>query len=276
MKNKVVFITGGARGLGAGLAQRVVSAGGQVFVVDLNERDVFTQTEALGANAAGCVANVCSLGDIELAMEACAARFGRIDVVVANAGILRMGSIESMNPADFKAVLDVNVNGVFNTIRAAIPYLRDTQGYLQVVSSLAAAIHTPLMAHYAASKAAVEALADVARQELAVDGIAVGCVHPTFTNTAMIKEVDAGVLWGGHKGAFAAVEPEQVIDAMFKGIRKRQRKIIAPKQIAPLILAPGLFHWAAEQISRLHGSDAAFKAFQREERKTSRKTKQPA
>ena len=83
MKNKVVFITGGARGLGAGLAQRVVSAGGQVFVVDLNERDVFTQTEALGANAAGCVANVCSLGDIELAMEACAARFGRIDVVMA-------------------------------------------------------------------------------------------------------------------------------------------------------------------------------------------------
>ncbi|HEY1059870.1 MAG TPA: SDR family NAD(P)-dependent oxidoreductase [Limnobacter sp.] len=276
MKNKVVFITGGARGLGAGLAQRVVTSGGKAFIVDLSEKAVFAQIESLGNNAAGCVADVTKLGDLELALEACATRFGKVDVVVANAGILKMGSIENMDPADFDAVLKVNVTGVFNTIRAAIPHLRDSQGYLQVVSSLAAAIHTPLMAHYAASKAAVEALADVARQELALDGVDVGCVHPTFTNTAMIQETNAGVLWGGHKGAFAAVEPAEVIDAMFKGIQKRQRKIIAPKQIAPLVLAPGLFHWVAERISRLQGSDEALKKFQREERKSRKGKKQTA
>lgn len=266
MKNKVIFVTGGARGLGAGLAARVVHNGGKAFVVDVNADAVFEQVELLGSDSiAGCQANVCKPADIELAMAECKERFGRIDVVVANAGILKMGSIEHMNPADFDAVMQVNVHGVFNTIRAGIPYLRETRGYLQVISSLAAAIHTPLMSHYAASKAAVEALADVARQELALDGIDVGCVHPTFTNTAMIQEVNAGILWGGHKGAFGAVEPDQVIGAMYRGIKKRQRKIIAPKSIAPLVLAPGLFHRVAEGLGRLQGSEKALKKFKADE-----------
>lgn len=266
MRNKVVFITGGARGLGAGLAEKVIEQGGKAFIVDLHANAVFEQVETLGEqDAAGCQADVCKPADLELAMATCKERFGRIDVIVANAGILKMGSIEHMNTADFDAVMQVNVHGVFNTIRAGIPHLRETRGYLQVISSLAAAIHTPLMGHYAASKAAVEALADVARQELAIDGIDVGCVHPTFTNTAMIKEVNAGVLWGGHKGAFGAIEPEAVIEAMYRGIVKRQRKIIAPKSITPLVLAPGLFHRVAEGLSRLQGSEKALKKFKAEE-----------
>ncbi|WP_370261236.1 SDR family NAD(P)-dependent oxidoreductase [Limnobacter sp.] len=266
MRKKVVFITGGARGLGAGLARRVIDGGGQAFVVDLHAEAVFERVEALGPQAAGCQADVTELNALVLAMDACVERFGRLDAVVANAGILKMGTLEHMPTTDFEAVMRVNVHGVFNTIRAGIPHLRQSKGYLQVVSSLAAAIHTPLMGHYAASKAAVEALADVARQELAADGVAVGCVHPTFTNTAMIQEVNAGVLWGGHKGAFAAIEPEEVIEAMYRGIVKRQRKIIAPRHIAPLVLAPGLFHRVAEGIGRLQGSDAALKKFKAEER----------
>ncbi|MDX1670519.1 MAG: SDR family NAD(P)-dependent oxidoreductase, partial [Limnobacter sp.] len=194
-------------------------------------------------------------------MAGCVERFGQIDFVVANAGILRLSSIEHMDPADFHQVMSVNSTGVFNTIRAAIPHLRITQGYLQVISSLAAAIHVPLMSHYAASKAAAEALADVARQELAADGIDVGCVHPTFAKTDMIKENNTGLLWGGHKGAFGAVEADVVIEAMYKGLVQRSRKVIAPKSIAPLILAPGLFHRVAEGLGRMQGSDKRLKEF---------------
>lgn len=266
MKDKVVFITGAARGLGAGLAKKVVDNGGQVFIVDLDAKSVEARVLALGDSADGCAGDVRYLPDVQRAMQLCFESFGRIDVVVANAGILKMGSIEKMDPKDFQMTLDVNVTGAFNTIRAGIHYLRDTKGYLQVVSSLAAAIHTPLMSHYAASKAAVEALADVARQELALDGIGVGCVHPTFTKTAMIEEAKPGQLWGGHKGAFAAIEPEVVIDAMYDAITKRKRKTIVPKPIAPLVLAPGLFHWAAEKISKMEGSDKAIRAFQASEK----------
>ena len=106
MRNKVVFITGGARGLGAGLAAKVVGNGGKAFIVDLSAEAVFAQVENLGGEGiAGCQANVCKPADLELAMAECKERFGRIDVVVVNAGILKMGSIEHMNPADFDAVM---------------------------------------------------------------------------------------------------------------------------------------------------------------------------
>lgn len=268
MKNKVAFITGGARGLGAGLAKQIIDHGGFAFVVDVKKDGVLEQVQELGESADGCVCDVTDLASLEKAMTQCAERFGGIDFVVANAGILRLSSIEHMDPSDFHNVMSVNSTGVFNTIRAAIPHLRLSKGYIQVVSSLAAAIHVPLMSHYAASKAAAEALADVARQELAPDGIDVGCVHPTFAKTDMIKENDTGLLWGGHKGAFGAVEANVVVDAMYKGLANRTRKIIAPKSIAPLILAPGLFHRVAEGLSRMQGSNERLKDFLNSEAKS--------
>jgi NAD(P)-dependent dehydrogenase (short-subunit alcohol dehydrogenase family) len=268
MKDKIVFITGAARGLGAGLARKVVENGGKAFIVDMSTEAVAAQVELLGPNAAGCRADVTKLPEITDALAQCATQFGSVDMVVVNAGILRLGTIEHMNPQEFLDVMNVNVNGAFYTIRAAIPHLRASKGYLQVISSLAAAIHVPLMSHYAASKAAVEALADVARQEMALDGVDVGCVHPTFARTDMIKENDTGRLWGGHKGAFGSVEPELVIDAMYKGLINRTRKIIAPKPITPLILAPGLFHKMVEGIGKLQGSDKRLRAFRDEEAAT--------
>lgn len=266
MRDKVVLITGGARGLGAGLAARVISNGGKVYLIDVSGDAVSSQVSALGeSNAAGCAADVTDWASLEEAFQNCHKQWGRIDAVVANAGILRLGTIENMPLEEFNQVIQVNVNGVFHTIRAAVPYLRETKGYLQVISSLAAAIHAPLMAHYAASKAAAEALADVARQELAPDGIDVGCVHPTFAKTDMIKENDTGRLYGGHRGAFGAVEPELVIEAMYKGLVNRSRKVIAPKMIAPLVLAPGLFHKATEVIGHLYGTNKTLARIKEEE-----------
>lgn len=261
MKDKVSFITGGARGLGAGLAEKVIHNGGKVFIIDIKADDVTAQVKSLGPRAAGCAANVTAPEELLEALKRCRSELGPIDFVVANAGILRLGSIEHMPLADFDQVMNVNVNGVFHTIRQSIPFLRETKGYLQVISSLAAAIHTPLMAHYAASKAAAEALADVARQELEADGISVGCVHPTFARTDMIKENDTGALWGGHRGAFTAVDAEVVVEAMFNGLLNRSRKIITPKHISPLVVAPGLFHKLAERLGKLQGSEKALAKF---------------
>ncbi len=266
LNNKVVAITGAGRGLGAGLAARIIADGGCVAIMDIDAKTVEETARKLGNNARGYVANVTDLDQMVRTMQTIAQDFGRIDVVVANAGILALGSIEHMDPAQFRKVIDVNLMGAFYTLRAAIPHLRETRGYIQVISSLAAAIHTPLMSHYAASKAGVEALADVARQELALDGIGVGCLHPTFVKTNMLadaqKEGNTDKLWGGNKGLFNALEPEQVISVMHKAIIKRERKSIAPKMITPVILAPGLFHWAADIAGKFQGANEAIRELQ--------------
>jgi NAD(P)-dependent dehydrogenase (short-subunit alcohol dehydrogenase family) len=269
-QQQVVVITGGARGLGALLARRLVQQGNRVTLLDVNAQDLAEQQRQLGNACLALQADVCDLQSLEHSLQQARQTLGEINCVVANAGILSLGSIEHMNPADFSRTLDVNVTGVFNTIRAAIPHLRETQGYLQVISSLAAAIHTSLMSHYAASKAAVEALADVARQELRPDGIDVGCVHPTFTPTQMLKDAHAqggDKLWGGHKGLFSSVQPEEVADAMLDGINNRRRKIIVPKMLAPAVVAPGTVHWVIEKLSRLQGSEEAVAQCQDQERR---------
>lgn len=270
IKGQVVVITGGGRGLGALLARRLVQQGARVGLLDVNDNDLADQQRQLGNACLALKADVCDLHSMQTHLQQVRDTLGPIGTVVANAGILRLGSIEHMNPVDFTSTLDVNVTGVFNTIRASIPHLRETHGYLQVISSLAAAIHTPLMSHYAASKAAVEALADVARQELRPDGIDVGCVHPTFTPTKMLKdahEQGGDRLWGGHKGLFSSVEPEEVADAMLDGIERRKRKIIVPKLLTPAIIAPGTLHWAIEKLSRLQGSDEVIAHTQERERR---------
>ena len=270
LNNKVVVITGAGRGLGAGLARRVIDDGGCVAVLDIDPDNVKETAAALGPHAKGYVADVTSLEQMDNIMRRVRHDFGRIDAVVVNAGVLALGSIEHMDPDQFKRVMDVNVHGAFHTIRTSIPYLRETKGYLLVMASLASAIHTPLMSHYAASKAGVEALADVARQELASDGISVGCLHPTFVRTPMLSEAHStgatDKLWGGNTGLFNAVEPELVVEAMHKAIVKRARKIIAPKLITPVILAPGLFHWVADAAGKLQGAPAAVKQMQDTER----------
>lgn len=269
-KNQVIVITGGGRGLGALLGQRIVERGGRVALLDVNESDLSEMKLKLGAECTTRLCDVRNLQSLTAAMADINKEFGHINCVVANAGILSLGSIEGMDPDDFQRTMDVNVTGVFNTIRASIPYLRQSHGYLQVISSLAAAIHTPLMSHYAASKAAVEALADVARQELRPDGIDVGCVHPTFTHTQMLKDAHAqggDKLWSQHKGLFSSIEPEEVVHAMYQGIVRRERKTIVPKLLAPAIVAPGLVHWAIEKLGRLQGSEDAVQACQENEKR---------
>jgi NAD(P)-dependent dehydrogenase (short-subunit alcohol dehydrogenase family) len=269
-KNQVIVITGGGRGLGALLGQRIVERGGRVALLDVNETDLSEMKHKLGSQCTTRICDVRKLEDMTSALAQINDEMGHINCVVANAGVLSLGSIETMNPEEFQRTMDVNVTGVFNTIRASIPYLRQSHGYLQVISSLAAAIHTPLMSHYAASKAAVEALADVARQELRPDGIDVGCVHPTFTHTQMLKDAHSqggDKLWSQHKGLFSAVEPEEVVHAMYQGIVRRERKTIVPKLLAPAIVAPGLVHWAIEKLGRLQGSEDAVLACQESEKR---------
>jgi NAD(P)-dependent dehydrogenase (short-subunit alcohol dehydrogenase family) len=168
LQGKVVFITGGARGIGAEVANRLHNKGAKLVLTDLDKTALATLAAELGGDEAvlTVVADVRDLPSMQVAADKAVERFGGIDVVVANAGIASYGSVLQVDPEAFKRVLDVNLLGVFHTVRATLPTLIDRRGYLLIVSSLAAFAAAPGMAPYDMSKAGNEHLANVLRLEV--------------------------------------------------------------------------------------------------------------
>src|SRR3954447_6807648 len=172
LKGQVVLITGGARGVGAETARGLVRRGAKVVLVDLDTGPLGELVAELGeANATSYVADVCSLEEMEAAVAHGVQRFGGLDVVMANAGIASYGSVLAVDPATFRRVIDVNINGVFHTVRAALPALIERKGYVLVVSSLAAYAAAPGLVAYNASKAGAEHFANALRPEVGYLGV---------------------------------------------------------------------------------------------------------
>ncbi|HEU4363295.1 MAG TPA: SDR family NAD(P)-dependent oxidoreductase, partial [Mycobacterium sp.] len=159
VNSQVVFITGGAHGIGAETARRLHAKGAKLVLTDLDETKLKESVADLGGDRVLTVAaDVRDLSAMQGAAEQAVQRFGGIDTVVANAGIASYGSVLGVDPEAFKQVIDVNLVGVFNTVRATLPAVIERRGYVLVVSSLAAFVAAPGMLPYDASKAGVEHL----------------------------------------------------------------------------------------------------------------------
>ncbi|KXP11847.1 short-chain dehydrogenase [Tsukamurella pseudospumae] len=188
---------------------------------------------------------------VRIAIDEAAEHFGRIDVVVANAGLSSMLPMESLDPEGFERVIDANLNGVWRTFRAALP--RDSRGYLLAVSSMAAFVHSPLNGPYTASKAGVWALCDSTRLEVRHLGVDVGSAHPTFFKTPMmdaVHEDPAGrKLWGDNaSGLWAMIPIDDVVEAVVDGIERRSAMIVAPKRNALAARILGLIRPLVDRI----------------------------
>ena len=163
-----------------------------------------------------------------------------------NAGIDTMAPMATLNPEAFERVIDINLNGVWRSFRAGLPYVQKRQGYLMGISSMAAFVHSPLQASYTSSKAGVWALCDSVRLELQHLGVGVGSVHPTFFPTPMMDDVVADpaghALWGGNdKGIWKMVSRESVVRNIVAGIEQRADMVVVPKRNTLIAKAPGLF-----------------------------------
>lgn len=189
ISGKVVLITGGAAGVGAEVARRLHAKGAKLVLTDLDDACLNDIAAALGSDrVATVVADVRDLAAMQAAVGVAVERFGGIDVVVANAGIASYGSVLQVDPEAFKRVLDVNVVGVFHTVRAALPSIIERRGYVLVVSSLAAYAASPGLAAYDASKAASEQFANALRLEVAHRGVDVGSAHMSWIDTPMVRD----------------------------------------------------------------------------------------
>ncbi len=254
LKDKVVVITGSTGGLGQATAQALRDKGAKLALLDLDLNKVTQQANDLGGSniAMGWQADVCSLESLENAMASAAKHFGKIDVVIANAGVGNPASLEHMAPETFERTIDINLTGVFRTFRSALPYVKETQGYLLAISSLAAFVHSPLNTHYTSSKAGVWALCDSLRLELKHLNIGVGSFHPTFFQTPMMDAVQSNpagkAVWNGNTGIWKYVAIETVVSELVEGIEKRKDIVIVPKSNKFVANAPGLFRNLIELI----------------------------
>jgi len=192
LDGRVIAVTGGAGGIGQGIARAIVEAGGRAGLIDLhgNRVEKAAQTaDPSGKTIIGLAADVTDRASMDAALNALREHFGRFDGLVNNAGIVRLGPATEMKPADFDAEYAVNVKGVLVAAQAAAALMAGKGGAIVNVASNAGKVGYPNMAGYNASKAAVINLTRSLSLEWASDGINVNAVCPGGVATDMLGAV---------------------------------------------------------------------------------------
>jgi NAD(P)-dependent dehydrogenase (short-subunit alcohol dehydrogenase family) len=241
LRGRTAFITGAARGIGAETARRAAAAGANVALVGLEPDELGRVAAQCGSNAAAFECDVTDWDALERAARGTVDRFGGIDVVVANAGVAPAGMTRSIDPRAFERTIEINLLGVWRTVRTCLPHVIEKQGYVLVTASLAAALHAPGMAAYAAAKAGAEAFADALRAEVKRLGVDVGVAYFGFIDTDMVRGVDShpaiGMLRRDSPGPLGRSHPLTAAGrAVAEGMRRRSRWIVVPGWARALIV----------------------------------------
>lgn len=189
----VAIVTGGTRGIGLGIARRFARAGIQVLVVSRAQADADAVAAAIGAGATGFAADVSDAQQCRAMAEVAMQRYGRIDILAANAGIFPSAPLVEMTMEQFDTVMATNVRSSFLCTQAVLPYMKMRQfGRVILTSSITGPVTGyPGWSHYAASKAAQLGFMRTAALEVARDGITVNAVMPGNIRTEGLEEMGA-------------------------------------------------------------------------------------
>jgi NAD(P)-dependent dehydrogenase (short-subunit alcohol dehydrogenase family) len=250
LTGKVALVTGAARGIGFGTAQALAKRGAKVVVVDLDQAAADRAASRLhDTEALGIAADVTDRGALQQAVARTVERFGRLDVVVANAGIASRGAtMRAMSTENFERVLDVNLYGVYRTVDVALPQIVENKGHVVVIASIFAFMNGAGAAPYAMSKAGVEQLGRALRTELVPHGASASVAYFGFIDTEMVHRIiDADplsdvIMDQMPKPLLKRLPPAVAGEAIVRGIERRSPRIIRPRRWTALSVLRGFFN----------------------------------
>jgi len=189
LKGKVALVTGGAQGIGKAVALMLAHHGADVIVADVNlekAQETAKEVEATGRGAMAVKVDITRLNDVEQMVESAIARFGKVDILINNAGIARDKLILRMTEEDWDAVLDVNLKGTFHCTKTVIKHMsKQRSGKIVNIASVVGEMGNAGQANYSASKAGVIGLTKTVAREFAQRGINVNAIAPGYIQTPM-------------------------------------------------------------------------------------------
>jgi len=198
LAGRTAIITGGARGIGRATAQQFAREGAAVMLADVEAdagRETVAAVEEAGGTAAFVETDVTDLDQAQALAEKTVERFGGIDVLVNNAGITRDATLKKMTEAAFDAVVDVNLKGVFNCTKAALPHLMESDaGRILNAASIVGRYGNFGQTNYVATKSGVIGMTKTWARELGRDGVTVNAVAPGFVDTDLVETVPDEVI----------------------------------------------------------------------------------
>lgn len=211
---KVAVVTGAASGIGRGIAQTFVKAGAKVVIADLNAAQAEATAAELGANALGVAMDVTSESQVDAGMAQAAQHFGKIDILVSNAGIQIVSPLQDFAYKDWQRLMAIHLDGAFLTTRAALRhmYKQGTGGAIIYMGSVHSKEASPLKAPYVTAKHGLMGLAKVVAKEGAAHGVRANVVCPGFVRTPLVdKQIPE------QARTFGISEEEVVKNIMLKG-----------------------------------------------------------
>lgn len=232
---RVALVTGAARGIGLATAKALRARGARVALLDLRREDAEAAAREVGGDAFALVGDVTDLAAMEDAVAEVVSKAGRLDIVVANAGVTSpTAPMSRFDSEAFERVVEIDLMGVWRTVRPALPEIIERRGHVVVVASNYAFMNGVLAAPYAVAKAGVEALGRSLRVELAAHGASAGVAYFGFVETDMVQTAFSDPLVRQVRGvmpSFATrrISAEAAGTAIAEGIEKRKPRVIRPR-----------------------------------------------
>jgi len=243
LDGQVTIITGGARGQGRSHALALGGLGARVVVCDapapmtsvpypLGTAEDLAETVALvqkaGGTAIAVPADVRDAADVARVVDTAIAEFGQVDILVANAGIATSGKLWNLSDEAWRETIDTNLTGVFHTLRAVVPHMRERRyGRIVITSSLGGRTGLPSISHYAASKWGVIGLAKSLALEVVTEGITVNVVCPTTVRTPMVLNETTYRLFAPDVGEIT----DELVAERFRGHHPVPRPWLEPEDV---------------------------------------------